>query len=378
MPGAACRRLEGGRRPGEETAADCGVTTDRWRRIEELFLEVLAHPPDEREAALAAACHGDVGLQAEVQSLLDQPESSEFLGTPAREIAARLMSQPASSTLAGRRMGVFELQGLLGVGGMGEVHRARDTRLGRDVAIKVLSPAFTNHPDRLARFEREARILASLNHPHIGVIYSLEESDGLRALVLEVVEGEDLSQRIARGPMLDQRSARDRQADRRSPGSRARARHHPPRFEAREHQGPSRRCGEGARLWAGQSGQGRAPGPDLSQCPSDEGSTREGAVFGTAAYMSPEQARGKPVSKRSDIWAFGCVLFEMLTGTRAFEATGMSNTIAVVLTAEPDWTRLGRQTPEPILTLLERCLEKDPFATIARHRRRAYRARCGR
>ena len=163
---------------------------------------MLARPADERAAALAAECPDDPGLQAAVQLLLDQPNPpTGFLEAPAAEIFARLLSQPDASTLSGRRLGVFELQELLGVGGMGEVYRARDTRLGRDVAIKILPRAFGDHPARLARLEREARVLASLNHPHIGAIYGLEESDGIKALVLEVVEGEDLAQRIARGPM---------------------------------------------------------------------------------------------------------------------------------------------------------------------------------
>ena len=183
-----------------------------------------------------------------------------FLESPVAEISARLLSQPDASTLSGRRLGVFDLQELLGVGGMGEVYRAQDTRLGRDVAIKILPAAFGAHPARLARLEREARVLASLNHPNIGAIYGLEESDGIKALVLEVVEGEDLAQRIARGPMPLTEALPDRQADRRRSRSRARAGHHPPRFEAGEHQGAARRRGESARLRAGQSRQRRAAG----------------------------------------------------------------------------------------------------------------------
>ncbi len=140
------------------------MTADRWRRIEALYHEMKARPMRERAAALVGACAGDAALQAEVQSLLDQPESAAgFLARPALDVAARLAS-PAPTLLTGRRIGVFELLGLLGVGGMGEVYRARDTRLGRDVAIKMLPRAFTDDPDRLARFEREARVLASLNH----------------------------------------------------------------------------------------------------------------------------------------------------------------------------------------------------------------------
>ena len=183
------------------------MTTDRWRRIEALYHEMRARPAHERAAALVAACAGDAALQAEVQSLLDQPESAAgFLATPALDVAAQLVS-PAHSLLIGRRLGVFELQGLLGVGGMGEVYRARDTRLGRDVAIKILPRAFTDDPDRLARFEREARVLASLNHPHIGAIYAVEDAspppgsgqERVRALVLELVDGDTLAERITRG-----------------------------------------------------------------------------------------------------------------------------------------------------------------------------------
>ena len=220
--------------------SDRGVTTDRWRRAEALFHEMLARPADERAAALAAECPDDPGLRAAVQSLLDQPNPpTGFLEAPAAEISARLLSQPGASTLSGRRLGVFELQELLGVGGMGEVYRARDTRLGRDVAIKILPRAFGADPDRLARFEREARVLASLNHPHIGAIYGLEESDGISALVLELVEGDDLAQRDRARADAARRGAAHREADRRGARSRARAGHHPPRSEAREHQGPA-------------------------------------------------------------------------------------------------------------------------------------------
>jgi serine/threonine protein kinase len=213
----------------------------------------------------------------------------------------------------------------------------------------------------LARLEREARVLASLNHPHIGAIYGLEESDGIKALVLEVVEGEDLAQRIARGPMplTEVLPIAKQIAD---------------ALEAAHERGIIHRDLKPGNIKIRPDGvvkvldfglakaiNGELSGPDLSQAPSlTLDPTGEGIVLGTTAYMSPEQARGKPVNKRTDIWAFGCVLFEMLTGTRAFEGTGMSETIAAVLQSEPDWARLGRRAPERIRTLLERCLEKDP------------------
>ena len=181
------------------------MTTDRWRRAEVLFREMLLHPADERAAALAAACSDDPALQNAVQSLLDRPEPpTGFLETPAAELAAPLLSQFAPSILTRRRLGVFELQELLGVGGMGEVYRARDTRLGRDVAIKILPRAVGANPARLARLEREARVLASLNHPHIGAIYGLEEADGLEALCWRSSKARTLPADRARPMSLDQ------------------------------------------------------------------------------------------------------------------------------------------------------------------------------
>jgi len=179
----------------------------RWNRVDALYHEILSRPPHERAAALAAACPDDPGLAAEVQSLLDQPGSAAgFMVTPVLDVVARMVSETHTS-LSGQRIGVFELRDLLAVGGMGEVYRARDTKLGRDVAVKVLSEVFAHDHERLARFNREAQALAALNHPNIAVIYGVEEmpatngsGPGSRALVMELVEGEDLSARIARGP----------------------------------------------------------------------------------------------------------------------------------------------------------------------------------
>ena len=164
------------------------------------------------------------------------------------------ISDSGASVLTGRRLGAFEVQERIGVGGMGEVYRAHDTKLGRDVAIKILPSHFTSDPDRLARFEREARVLASLNHPHIGAIYGLEDADGVRALVLELVEGETLADRIARGPMPVQRRADHRATDRGRARRGAREGHRPPRSEAGQHQDHARWCREGPRLRSGQGG----------------------------------------------------------------------------------------------------------------------------
>jgi serine/threonine protein kinase len=176
------------------------MVPERWEAVERLYHDALARRVEDRAAFLADACAGDLGMQ-EVATLLAQAASGDFLREPAMAVAAQLASTPGASVLTGRRIGLYLIQALLGAGGMGEVYRARDTKLGRDVAIKILPRVFTSDPERLARFEREARTLAALNHPHIGAIYGVEEAEGLRALVLELVEGETLADRLQRGPM---------------------------------------------------------------------------------------------------------------------------------------------------------------------------------
>jgi TolB-like protein len=262
--------------------------------------------------------------------------------------------------LIGTSIGIYHITALLGVGGMGEVYRARDTKLGREVAIKILPGLFISDPDRLTRFEREARVLASLNHPHIGAIYGLEEADGVRALVLELVEGETLADRIARGPipLADTLTIARQIAE---------------ALGAAHEKGIVHRDLKPANIKITPDGivkvldfglakatAGDGATRDLTQAPTETvGGTREGAVLGTAAYMSPEQARGKPVDKRTDIWAFGCVMYEMLTGRIAFAGETVSDTIVAILEREPDFAALPSTTPPAITRLLQRCLEKD-------------------
>jgi Tol biopolymer transport system component len=262
------------------------------------------------------------------------------------------------SLAAGGRIGPYEVVALLGVGGMGEVYRARDARLGRDVAIKVLPPAFTSDADRLARFEREARMLASLNHPHIAALYGLEEQDGQRALVLELVEGETLADRLrARGRLPLQEAL-------------AFARQIADALDAAHDRGIVHRDLKPANVKITPDGIVKVLDFGLAKAASGSGpltggseatlaDTREGVIVGTAAYMSPEQARGQAVDKRTDIWAFGCVLFEMLAGRAAFHGETMSDTIARILGATPEWTALPPETPRGVRRLLERCLERD-------------------
>ena len=245
----------------------------------------------------------------------------------------------------GTVIGAFTVVGPIGAGGMGEVYKARDAKLDRDVAIKVLPASFAQDADRVARFTREAKTLASLNHPNIAAIYGLEGT----ALVMELVEGDDLSQRIARGAIPLEEALPIAKQTRGSARSGARAGHHPSRPEARQHQGSRRRRSEGARLRSRQGVRrervGRV-GATLMNSPTlTAHATQMGMILGTAAYMAPEQAKGSAVDKRADIWAFGVVLYEMLSGRRGYEAEDVSDTLAAVLTRDVDWTKLPAATP---------------------------------
>ena len=271
-----------------------------------------------------------------------------------------MITGPGDSTLTGRRLGAYQIQEMLGAGGMGEVYRARDTKLERDVAIKVLPRVFLTHPDRLARFEREARVLASLNHPHIAAIYGVEEDGDLRALVLELVPGDTLADRLQHEPLpIDEALTLARQiAD---------------ALDAAHEKGIVHRDLKPSNVKVTPDGTVKvldfglakaassdAPSPSLGHSPTvTVSATRDGVVLGTAAYMSPEQARGQHVDKRTDIWAFGCVLYEMLTGSTAFAGETSSDIIAIILQREPDWSRLPATTPAPVHRLLRRCLHKD-------------------
>ena len=186
---------------------------------------------------MAAACGHDDALRREVEALLAHAQTAEgFLEAPIGEVAAHVLADERAASLVGRQIGSYEILSLLGAGGMGEVYRARDTKLGRDVAIKVVADVFLSDPERLARFEREARVLATLNHPHIGAIYGLEEADGVRAPRARARRGRDAAERLASGPLPIHGGAHDRAPDRRCARSRAREGHHPPRSEAGQHQ----------------------------------------------------------------------------------------------------------------------------------------------
>ena len=264
----------------------------------------------------------------------------------------------------GMKIGVYEVTAKIGEGGMGEVYRARDTKLDRDVALKVLPEAFTADPDRLARFEREAKVLASLNHPNIGSIYGLEEAEGVRALVLELIVGPTLADRIAQGPIPQ---------DEALPIAKQIAE----ALEAAHEAGVIHRDLKPANIKVRDDGTVKVldfglakafqpdatADPNMSMSPTislTAAATQMGMVIGTAAYMAPEQASGKTVDKRADVWAFGVVLYEMLTGQRPFSGEDVSHTLAHVLTKEIDWDALAADTPDSLRRLLRRCLERDP------------------
>ncbi len=265
----------------------------------------------------------------------------------------------------GTRFGSYEIIGPLGAGGMGVVYRARDIRLGREVAVKVLPPEVASHADSLARFEREAKALASLNHPNIAAIYGLEEANGAPHLVLELVEGETLAQRLTRGAL----PLREALA---TGGQIASA------IEAAHERGIIHRDLKPGNIMITAAGNvkvldfglaksdpSQIPGSDPGKSPTMtayDGSTRTGVILGTAAYMSPEQARGRPVDRRSDVWSFGCVLYECLVGSPAFVGETTSDLIARVLEREPDWTKLPATTPNRVREIVRRCLQKDADA----------------
>ena len=262
----------------------------------------------------------------------------------------------------GTRLGPYEILADLGAGGMGEVYRATDTNLKRQVAIKVLPAAFAADAERLARFQREAEVLAALNHPNIAHIHGLERSDGTLALVMELVEGPTLADRIAHGaiPLADALTIATQIAE---------------ALEAAHEQGIIHRDLKPANIKVRADGTVKVLDFGLAKAMDPAGAsnanamnsptismhaTQAGIILGTAAYMSPEQARGKAVDKRADIWAFGCVLFEMLSGRQLYAGDTITDVLAGIVSREPDWSLLSAQTPPVVRRLLARCLEKDP------------------
>jgi serine/threonine protein kinase/pimeloyl-ACP methyl ester carboxylesterase len=325
-----------------------------WQRAEELFHATLERSPEERQAFLDEACGDDTELRRQVEVLVSKDEKAgSFLETPA--VALLTASAGAPHSLVGRQLGPYRILSRLGAGGMGEVYRAHDEKLGRDVAIKTLPPGFAHDPQRVARLRREARTLASLNHPNIAAIYGLEESPAADYLVLELVEGDTPHGPLPLATALDLASQV------------ARA------LEAAHEHGIVHRDLKPSNLKATPQGtvkvldfglakaiRGTEPSPELSRPQTETApGSLAGHVVGTPGYMSPEQARGEEVDRRTDIWAFGCLVYELLAGKRAFGRETVAKTAAAVLEDEPDWRALPAETPKKVRALLQRCLEKD-------------------
>ena len=334
----------------------------RWSRVKDIFDSALARAPQERGAFVREACREDTELRQEVESLLAaHANAGGFAENPAiAALVGEAMSNrsAAAALTPGVELGPYQIVSPLDTGAMGEVYRARDTRLARDVAVKVLPAALSVDAERIARLEREARLLASLNHPHIATIHSLEVSNGICGLVMELVEGRTLAEHLARGPLQMNRALEI-------------AREIAEALEAAHDKAIVHRdlkpsnikltgTGDVKVLDFGLASARGAEEHDNTEGAAGGGPRQADVIAGTPAYMSPEQARGERVDQRADIWAFGCVLYEMLTGQRAFGGTTISDTLAAVLEHEPDWERLPRTLPEGIRRLLRRCLERDP------------------
>jgi eukaryotic-like serine/threonine-protein kinase len=331
---------------------------ERWTIIERIYHEAVERPVADRPAFLDRACAGDASLRDELESLLAN-DGPSLLERSALDVAALDMrQQPVTPSWVGRTIRNYEILALIGAGGMGEVYRARDRSLGREVALKLLPHDVSADPERLRRLEREARMLASINHPMIATLYGLEECEGQRFLVMELVPGRTLAERLRQGA-LTIRDALDI------------CRQIAEGLEAAHDAGVVHRDLKPANVKVAPDGRvklldfGLAKALDTPQSgveptvPASE-ATREGTVLGTPAYMSPEQARGQLVDRRTDIWAFGCCLYECLSGRGAFRGNTVTDTLAAVLNSDPDWSAVSSgDVPLVARRLLRRCLAKD-------------------
>jgi eukaryotic-like serine/threonine-protein kinase len=338
------------------------MNAQRHQKIGELYHGALDLAPERRADFLRMACAGDEDLLQEVQSLLAaHHEARDFISTPAIEVVAAALAKeqsglPAAASTSLRRIGPYQLVSLLGRGGMGEVYRAHDARLGRDVAVKILPERLALDAQHLARFEREARVLASLNHPNIAALYGIEEARGGQALVMELVEGVTLADRLGSGkiPMREVLTIASQIAE---------------ALEAAHEQGIIHRDLKPANISVRPDGTVKVLDFGLAKAVDRDGregvmagitaSSAVGSVLGTAAYMSPEQARGGTVDRQTDVWAFGCVLYEMLTGQRAFAGESVSDVIARIIERDPDFDALPAATPPAVRLLVRRCLQKN-------------------
>ena len=336
------------------------MNPERWQQIERIFQDALVREPHERASFLDQACGDDSPLREKIEALLRSHEGAgSFLDSPASPRYGGEVRAPAPRQFIGQHLGAYELKEHLGSGGMGDVYRARDTQLRRDVAIKILPSEFSRDPERVSRFQREAIALAALNHPNIAAIHDLDEVNGTRFLVLEFVEGETLAVRLKRGP-LPVRQALDvcRQIAEGLEGAHAKGVHHrdlkPDNIQITPDDRVKLLDFGLAKTLAAEGEETDAALRNLTQW-----NTKPGVILGTASYLSPEQARGQQPDKRTDIWAFGCVLFEALTSRQAFPGATVMDVFAAILRSEPDWSLLPPKLPSSVQSLLRRCLQKD-------------------
>src|SRR5215471_17457611 len=345
---------------------------DRWEKIEHAYHGARGLSAEQRARFLDEQCGTDAAMREQVDVLLAQDDSpNSLLSQPVIDVTAGLPTIMARlDSLVGRSIGPYRVLEHIGSGGMGDVYRARDMKLNRDVALKVLPPIFALDAERLARFKREAQVLASLNHPNIGAIYGFEESDDERALVLELVDGPTLADRLARRPMsIDEALAAARQIAEAISAAHERGVVHrdlkPANIKLRS-DGVLKVLDFGlAKLVEPAAGETDPSATTRPTITSPATAIGAGVLLGTPAYMSPEQVKGRPADARSDVWGFGCVLYEMITGRRAFAGDDVTDTLAAVLRGEPDWAALPADTPSTLRTLLEGCLQKDRKACIA-------------
>ena len=324
------------------------MTPERWRQVTAIFHAARGREPELRSAFLDESCGGDASLRAEVESLLEGAEKANRIGTGA--ISGDALPQLSPGTA----FGPYRIESLIGSGGMGQVYRATDPRLRRAVAIKVLTPGLVTSAEVDARFAREARLLASLNHPNIAAIHGVEDAQGVAGLVLEFVEGPTLAERLTKGRMPTHEALTI-------------ARQIALAVDAAHEKGIIHRDLKPSNIKITPAGVvkvldfgiARLAGDGVAPPATTMGATGTGMILGTPAYMSPEQARGQPIDKRTDVWAFGCVLYEMLTGQGAFAAATASDSVARVLEREPEWAALPRDLPPSIVALLKRSLRKE-------------------
>jgi eukaryotic-like serine/threonine-protein kinase len=323
------------------------MTPERWQQVTNLFHQARAMAPSEREAFVRDACREDPSLANQVLDMLAADANEDR--------SVRLTAVSPAALAEGAAVGPYRIERRIGQGGMGEVFRATDTRLHRPVALKVLSPGLARNLEFRARFEREARLLATLNHPNIGAIYGLENVGDDCALVLELVEGSTLAERLAAGPLRTADAMRI-------------ARQIASGLEAAHEKGIVHRDLKPANVKIAPNGSvkildfgiAKLVANDDAAVTQTAGRTEPGAAIGTPAYMSPEQLRGNVVDKRTDIWAFGCLLYEMLCGRHAFAGDTLPDIVAGIVERQPDFEALPADTPGSIRTLLRRCLQTDP------------------